>query len=252
MKRRTIYARRAVVPAVALAAAGLVLAGCGSSGSTGKPASSSSKSSSHSSAASAFFPVAVGNTWVYKSSVPSVGEQGTVTNRMTAVVPVSGGQRVTMTDTFKTTDAPENVTKLTYIFHSNGSITYPIGQLAGSGVSISGGGVVWPPASALASGRPQESTLDIGFKSDGLSVKRTAHVTVRGAGSATVTVPAGTYHATVVEMTMTLSVDGFAVSVDVRTWVANGVGPVKSEATTDEDGTSHVASVQELKSFTAG
>jgi hypothetical protein len=250
MNSCTTYARKAVVPAIALAAAGLVLAGCG--GSTGTSAGSSSKPSPHSSAAGAFFPVAVGNTWVYKSSVPTLKEHGTVTNRMTAVVPVSGGQRVTMTDTFQMPGTSKNVTRLTYIFHSNGSITYPISQLASSGVSITGGGVVWPPASALASGRPYKSTLDIGLKSDGLSVKRTAHVTVRGAGSATVTVPAGTYHATVVDMTMSLSVDGFAVSVVVRTWVANGVGPVKSEATTDEDGTSHVASVQELKSFTAG
>jgi hypothetical protein len=250
MNRCITYARRAVIPAIALAAAGLVLAGCGSSGS---PSSSPTKSSSPSSGGSnAFFPVAVGNTWVYKTSLASLGERGTETNRMTAVVPVSGGQRVTMTSTSQLAGASKTVSRSTYIFHSDGSITYPLNQLSGSGVSVSAGGVVWPPASALSSGRPYRSTLHVAFTSDGQSVKRAAHVTVRGEGSATVTVPAGTYHTTVVDMTLGVSVDGFTVSVQVRTWVANGVGPVKSEALTDEDGSSHVVSEQELESFKAG
>jgi hypothetical protein len=55
-----------------------------------------------------------------------------------------------------------------------------------------------------------------------------------------------------VDTTMALKADGFPVSVQVRTWVANGVGPVKSEALVDEGGTSHITAVEKLKSFTQG
>ena len=74
------------------------------------------------------------------------------------------------------------------------------------------------------------------------------HVTVRGAGSATVTVPAGTYHATVIDDTLTEKLMGVSVSIRIRTWLAPGVGPVKSEVTTD--GTT--VSGEELKSLTKG
>jgi hypothetical protein len=256
MNLRIACARRSAVPAIALAAAGLVLVGCGgSSGSAGAPAGSSTAThgSSTGSSSAALFPVAVGNTWVYRSTVSTLGEHGTVTDRMTAVVPVASGKRVTMTGTIQIPGASKNVTRAAYIFHSDGSITYPVSQLDSSGVSVvASNGILWPSAAQIASGQSHESNVELAFTTNGLSVKRTAHVTVRGAGSATVTVPAGTYHATIVDMTMTTSVDGFTVSIEVRTWLANGVGPVKSEAIIHEDGAMHVASVQELKSFSAG
>jgi hypothetical protein len=184
-----------------LATAGLVLAGCGSSPSA-SPSSASSTPAASSSAtasptqnsgasASVPFPVAVGNTWVYKTSL-GASETGTVTNKITAVVPVSGGQH----------DGHQRHT-----------------------------------------GQQDQA---------GQHLRETAHITVQGAGSATVTVPAGSYHATIVDMTMAVTFEGFPVTIEVRTWLANGVGPVKSEATTDESGASHIASVQELTSFTSG
>jgi hypothetical protein len=66
----------------------------------------------------------------------------------------------------------------------------------------------------------------------GVAGNAAARVTVQGAGSATVTVPAGTYHATVVEMTMVMNENGTPVSYGVRTWLADGVGPVQYELTT--------------------
>jgi hypothetical protein len=254
MNRCTIHARRSALAALALTAAGLVLVGCGSSSSAGSPAGSKSSPtpSSGSGNGNALFPVAVGNTWVYETRLSSLGERGTVTNEMTAVVPVASGQRVTMTGTFQLAGAAKTVTHSTYIFHSDGSITYPLSQLGGTGVSVSAGGVFWPPASAIASGRPYKSTKQLTYTQDGASVKRTVHVTVQGAGSGTVTVPAGTYHATIVDMTLATSVDGISLDIEVRTWIANGVGPVKSEALTDDAGASHLTSVQELKSFRAG
>jgi hypothetical protein len=75
----------------------------------------------------------------------------------------------------------------------------------------------------------------------------------RGAGTQTVHVPAGTYQATVVNETMTVKVMGFSVGVDVRTWLASGVGPVKSEVSTKAASlSSGIVSEQVLKSFTKG
>ena len=46
---------------------------------------------------------------------------------------------------------------------------------------------------------------------------------------APVTVPAGTYQATVVDMTIATKVGGFSTAVEARTWLALATGPVRSE-----------------------
>ena len=52
---------------------------------------------------------------------------------------------------------------------------------------------------------------------------------------------------------MTVKVMGFAVGMDIRTWLASGVGPVKSEVSTKQGPlSSGIASEQVLKSFTKG
>lgn len=61
------------------------------------------------------------------------------------------------------------------------------------------------------------------------------------------------YQATVINETMTVKVMGFAVGMDIRTWLASGVGPVKSEVSTKQGPlSSGIASEQVLKSFTKG
>jgi hypothetical protein len=266
MERRTRYARMGVGPALAFAAAGLILAGCGSSpgsasGSPGGSASSASGSASKSAAGSsstaspaqnsagttaslANYPIGVGDTWLYRSSLG-----GTVTNKMTAVTPVSGGQQVTETNTIDLAGSP-STTRNTYIFHSDGSITYPSSGF-GSDVSIQGG-ISWPPPAAISSEQPYKSTLHITLDESGQRLSETAHITVRGAGTATVTVPAGTYQATIVEMTMSLTVKGFPVTTEVRTWLANGVGPVQSEVVSTALSTTRLVDQQKLESFTKG
>jgi hypothetical protein len=104
---RPSYARRLTGPLVAFTAAGLLLAACGGSpspagGGSGAPGASGQGSGGGAvTTTAAFFPVAVGNTWVYASSLG-----GTVTNKMVAVKPVAGGQQVTMTDTNHETGLP--------------------------------------------------------------------------------------------------------------------------------------------------
>jgi hypothetical protein len=268
VNRTTRYARRAAGPALALAAAGLVLAGCGSSpgsasGSSGSPGSShpsggpaskapaGSGSASTSAAGStgsttgyANWPIGVGNTWLYENSLG-----GTVTNKMTAVVPVSGGQQVTQSDTIDLAGSP-TTTDGTYIFHSDGSITYPANAF-GNGVSVQGG-IGLPSTAALDSGQASKSVLQVTVNQDGQHFSETANVTVQGAGTASVTVPAGTYQATIVDLTMAMTVSTIPLSIEVRTWVANGVGPVQSEVITTEAGAQHVTDEQKLESFTKG
>jgi hypothetical protein len=261
---RAGYARRLALPAVTLAAAGLVLAGCGSSpaGSAGSSPGGSSaggsaggsgsagqggpsgQSSGGATGAAEFFPVGLGNTWVYTSS-----DGGTVTNKMIAVQPVASGQKVTMADI---NGVGHSTSKSTFIFHSDGSIEYPFSQLGNKEVSIKASGVLWPPASALASGVPHRSTLHITFSLNGQHQPMTSHVTVQGGGSASVSVPAGTYHTQIVNMTMAMTYAHIPIKIEVRTWIADGVGPVKSEALSFEGGKSQIVSVEKLKSFTKG
>jgi hypothetical protein len=228
--------------AAAALAAGLALAGCGGA--------ASSAGGSATSSTSVPFPVAVGNTWNYKITTGS--ESGTTVNKMTAVTPVVTGQQVTML----TTDHVGSVNgsaKETYLFHADGSISYPLGSFSpGSGVTVTSNGVVWPPASVIAAGKPSQSTLNISIKAAGQALSTTAHVTVQGAGTATVTVPAGTYQATVVLVTERLEIVGITASIQVKTWLAPDVGPVKELVTTDEGSTTSVVADEELLSFTKG
>ena len=195
------------------------------------------------------FPVGVGDTWTYKTTY------GKTINKMTAVTSVSGGQQVTMSTAITSLGNTSNDTAY-YVIHSDGSISLPFSQFdansSGSSVKLISGSIFWPPASELASGTAYHDTLRIDFVEGGVKQKVDAHVTVQGAGSQTVTVPAGTYNATVVNMTMAETVHGFAVSDEVRTWLATGVGPVKSEVILDEAGVNHVLAENRLVSFKAG
>jgi hypothetical protein len=262
MSRQAPASVSAVTTAAAALAAGLALVGCGSSASSGSATATeaaatgtAARATSSASAATATsfsvpFPVALGNTWTYK--VTSNDESGTAINKMTAITPVANGQRVTMT----TTDHLASVNtsgKETYIFGSDGSITYPLGlSQQGSGLTVSGNGVVWPPASVIDSGKPSESSLKISLKAAGQTISSTAHITVQGAGTQAVTVPAGTYQATVVLMTEKISVMSTTVTEQLKMWFAPGVGPVKVEAVSSGAGNSHVTVDEELESFTKG
>ncbi|HTZ92266.1 MAG TPA: hypothetical protein VMB74_07720 [Streptosporangiaceae bacterium] len=263
----------AAVSAVAVVAitAGLALAGCGgsgnsgSSGSTGSsttPASSSTHSAASSSTSSGSsgsttetssltlpFPVGVGDTWTYKTTY------GRTVNRMTAVTPVSGGQEVTMASAITSLGSTSN-TSAYYVVHADGSISLPFSQFStsssGSTVKLISGSLFWPPAAQLAAGQTSHSTLKIEFSQGGVSKRVTAHIAVTGEGTQSVTVPAGTYTATVVNMTMSETIEGFSVGDTVRTWLAAGVGPVKTEVILDEAGAQHVAAEDQLVSFKAG
>ncbi len=179
-------------------------------------------------AGSPLFPIAVGEKWVYADHLGGLGSS-TTTNTIKAVKPVSGGDLVTMADASHHRGRTAKPTKLTYMFYSDGSISVPFTQFSGGKVTIKSGSIVWPPAAAIASGQSHTSVLSISIKTNGQVINEKVHVTVKGAGTASVTVPAGTYQATVVDQTQAETIFGHHVSIEIRTWLAPNVGPVKSE-----------------------
>jgi hypothetical protein len=261
-------ARSAAVAGVAAVAA-LLVAGCGpssssasggSNGSTGSGSSSSSGQSSSSGKSSssggssaittaAYFPVGAGYTWVYKES--GFGGKGTSTQKVLSIKPSAAGQVATMSDTL--TYPIKKTFKESLIFRPDGSIEVPLTQF-GATVKLESGSIVWPSTAQLASGQPYHNTIVMKIDEAGHDETLKMPLTVRGEGTSSVTVPAGTYQAALINETMDTSFDGYKISMAVRTWVANGVGPVKSEVLSDMLGGSSNApiSTEELMSFTKG
>ena len=213
------------------------------------PATPSATSNSFVSAGSVPFPIAVGNTWVYQTSSSVNNTHSLVTNRVVSVTPVPGGHRVTMSETISGTTA--KTTQQTYIFYANGQIGYPVN--GANGVSVVGsGGVLWPDAADLASGQDYHSVLRVRVSNTVPAKYETADVTVRGGGTASVTVPAGTYQATIVDMILAMKVGSFSTSVLIKTWTAPGTGPVKSEVSVLAAGNTDVATTEELLTLHQG
>jgi len=253
--------------AVLAGAAVIALAGCGSSAGTSPAGSSSTPAGAASSPAGATsatggatpaassgsvvsagsipFPVAVGNTWVYEVVTSINNAHAMETKRVLGVTPVPGGRRVTMSSTLVPGSAP-NGTLEHYIFYDNGQIGFPVSDAHGVSV-ISSNGVVWPDAAGLASGRPYHSVLNVKLASGRYD---TASVTVQGGGTQSVSVPAGTYRATLVTMTMVMKVGNFTSTAVVKAWTAAGTGPVKTEQLISTAGKTELITTSALVSFT--
>jgi hypothetical protein len=247
-------------------AAVIALAGCASASSTGSTATGSTATGKASSPATAdgtatsagtpsaspggslAFPVAVGNTWTYQTVSSVNNEQGLVTNRVLSVTPVPGGRRVTMSSTVVFGQTTKT-TQQNYVFYDNGTVGYPVDQVGGLSV-LDGSGVLWPNAAALASGQAYHSVLRVRLSST--SSARAANVTVQGGGTQPVTVPAGSYQATVVTMNMVMMVGNFTTTAVVKTWDAPGTGPVKTEETIQAAGKTTLITTESLLTFTKG
>jgi len=191
------------------------------------------------------FPVAVGNTWVYQTTAG--GQTGQTTNRIVSAGPGTAGYEVTMSST---TDVAATATavQLVYVFYPDGTIGYPVPPV--NGVSVAGGGIRWPDAATLASGRAYHSMLRILLGQTGQY--ENANVTVQGAGTTSVSVPAGTYQASVVDTTITAKVGGYPTTVEVTTWIAQGIGPVETVELIRSAGKTELTTTNALLSFTKG
>ncbi len=238
MNRLRSTCRMSTGAAALLAVTGLALAGCSSGSSSSVPAApplAAGTAAAGSPNGSAFtgtqlFPVKVGDTWVYKVATGGL-PVGTATDKIIAVVPVTGGDQVTTMH--QLTGAASSSAKETLLFGSDGSITMPLTSLGNGTFKISSGGIVWPSQAQIDSGRPFTSTITATVTVAGQSHNVSTHVTVRGGGTATVRVPAGTYQATVVNDKLAEKFAGISVSIRIRTWMVRGIGPVKSQVTTN-------------------
>ena len=178
------------------------------------------------------FPVAVGNTWVYQTQTG--GQTGRTTNRVVGAGPGSAGYRVTVSSTTDIGGSASTVVPV-YTFYPDGTIGYPVPSV--SGVLGTGSDIRWPDAAGLASGKIYHSVLHIqGGNAD---------VTVQGSGTASISVPAGTYRASMVKTT--ISAQGQTVEVTV--WIAQGTGPVKIQVLVRAPGGTGLTT-SELLSFT--
>jgi hypothetical protein len=254
-------------------AAGLVLAGCGAAGSVGTPqvsmgvghtASASASvsgpvqgagsgsaagatSNAYAAPSSIPFPVTVGDTWVYQTVAN--GQRGLTTDKIVSAGPSPAGYQVTMSETVDVGGSVLTAQPV-YLFYPNGNVGYPVTDA--NGVSVTGGGVTWPDAAGLASGRAYLSVVRIRVSQAGSTEEQNANVTVQGTGTAGLTVPAGSFQATVVNMTITTQAGGYTTSVDVKTWLAPGTGPVKSEVLTRTGGKTELTTTNVLLTFTKG
>ncbi|MGD0705277.1 MAG: hypothetical protein ABSA02_36000 [Trebonia sp.] len=258
--------------AAAAAAAGLALTGCGTASGSGPAAATatSGTGSATSSAASATattsatpasavvssgslpFPTTVGDTWNYSNSNGTTSE-----NKITSATPVAAGDEVAMAISFKDNGTTSH-TSWDYIVEPNGQIALPTSQFtssmssAGASVKLISGGIYWPTSAQVSSGQPIHSTLIMEITVAGKTQKITEHITSTGEGTQSVTVPAGTYSTTVVNVAETADFEGYNLTIDDKTWLAAGVGPVQSELISVDGGKTDITNKQVLTSFVKG
>jgi len=271
--------RPAGVFAVLAAAAGLALTGCGPASGTGATAATTTAGTSTSAGAGAGngngtnsaaasgsatpaaavvssgslpFPTTVGDIWDYSNSNGS-----TSTNKVTAATQVAAGNQVTMAITFKDNGTTTHLT-YNYIVEPNGQISLPTSQFtsglasAGSSIKLVSGGIYWPTSAQVSSGQPIHSTLVMDIDVLGKTQKFTEHITSVGEGTQSVTVPAGTYSASVVNVTESADFEGVPFTIVDKTWLANGIGPVQTELISVDNGKSDLSNKQVLTSFVKG
>lgn len=244
-KVRCIRRTSACAAAVAIATA-LAGVGCGSSGSSSKAVVTS--------AAAVLFPVGAGDTWKYAATGDS--GSGTATEKMTSVVQVTGGRKVMMTISDALTRTRARTT-LVYFFHSDGRITssgLPQARQRNVVTISSSSSVWWPPPAVIDSRRQVKVDVPTTLSGAERTYKTMAHITVQGMGTATVSVPAGAYRATVVSQRTTMSFFGLgSLTFITKTWLAPGVGPVQEQLTLiNTAGSRHVVATLELDSFSKG
>jgi hypothetical protein len=261
--------------AVVAAVAGLALTGCASASGSGSTAgagtsgagsatsaaagassaagqSSATPAAAVVSAGSLPFPTTVGDTWDYSNSNGTTSE-----NKITSATQVAAGEEVATAIAFKDNGATTH-TSWDYIVEPNGQIALPTSQFtssmssAGGSVKLLSGGIYWPTAAQVSSGQPIHSTMVFEITVAGKTEKITEHITSTGEGSQSVTVPAGTYTASVVNVAESADFEGFNLTIDDKTWLAPGVGPVQTELTSVDGSTTDLTNKQVLTSFVKG
>lgn len=204
---------------------------------------------------SVYYPVAVGNTWVYSIDY-GTGPVVTDTEVMSAVEPVANGASATIDRTFHWEDGsqPDLTDSVEYVFHDDGSLTLPFQSIpTGAGVvTVESGTIQWPSTAEFEAGTPKTGTIEASVDTGGTVTAEVIAFTVQGSGTESVSVPAGTYTARKLLQNLLISLPDLGVTdipVDTVTWLAEDVGAVRAEVPDSAGGDSIV---QQLVSFTPG
>ena len=225
MTRPRITAPGLAARAAGLLAIGFLIAGCG-------PGSSSSSSGG-------------------PSSTPRVGSSSSPSSGKSTAASGSGG---TATSLFPATVGDTWVDRDTLGDHETGKSTNTITAVTpdsdGKKVTIAirtenpGTG---PTSTTVSYQLYNNGSIGVPFSQFDNST-----VTVKGEGTQSVTVPAGTYSATVISETISEKIEGIDAVTQVTTWVANGLGPVKSVVATKTGSVSVTDATDVLVSFKQG
>ena len=237
----------------------VLLAGCTAAPNAGPTSTATSEpgAAPESAVESIYYPVAEGNTWVYSIDY-GTGATVTDTEVMTSVVPEGDGARVTIERTFVWDDGsqPEITDSIDYVFAADGSLSVPFQSIPSAGgatVTVESGTMVWPSTAEFEAGTPKTGQIKATVVLDSATINETVDFTITGAGTEDVTVPAGSYSARKLAQSLVVSLpdlDVEGLTLNATTWLADGVGPVRTEVPDAMGGGATI--VQVLLSFTAG
>lgn len=204
---------------------------------------------------SIYYPVALGNTWVYSIDYGN-GSVVTDTEVMTKVTPEGDGARATIERTFTWDDKsqPDFTDSVEYIFNSDGSLSVPFQTLPNSGgtVTVNNGELVWPTTAEFEAGIARTGQITASINTDGAVTNETIDFTITGSGVEDVTVPAGTYTARKLLQNLLVSLPDLGVTgiaINSISWLAEDVGAVRTEVPAISGGPTIV---QQLLRFTPG
>ncbi|MBX3099321.1 MAG: hypothetical protein KF761_07035 [Salinibacterium sp.] len=203
---------------------------------------------------SIYYPVAVGNRWVYSIDYGS-GSLVTDTEVMTAIHAEGDGARVSISRTFHWDDKsrPDVTDSVDYVFAADGSLTVPFQSIpsAESTIIVSSGTVAWPTPAEFDAGTTKTGRIEASVFTNGTTAKETVDFTISGGGVQDVTVPAGTFSARVLNQALVVSLpdlDVNGLALTAVAWLDESVGLVKT-IVPDHNG---ATITQVLVSFTPG
>lgn len=252
--------KRSLSAGVALAALAL-LVGCTAgptTDSTSAPEPSASAGAGEYENISPYYPVALGNTWVYQMNYPDPVGIITETEVMTAVTPDGDDVRVTIERSFhyENGSAADFSDSVEYVFHADGSLSVPYQSIpdgSGADVEIHDGELTWPSTAEFEAGTPKTGVINLTVTVAGSAYDQSIGFTITGQGTESVTVPAGTYDARKLLQSMLVSMPSAGLEnlpIDATVWLAEGVGQVRSEVSDLLGSGSPI--VVELLEFTPG
>ncbi len=186
-----------------------------------------------------YFPVAVGNTWVY--DLQDATGTSTLTDTISAVIRDGADVIATIDRTIDHADTAtaDETTSVDFVFHDDGSVSEPFSYL----VAGAPGTLEWPSTADFEAGAPSTGSFAVGAGSVVFSIL--------GQGNESITVPLGTFECRRLVQNLLLSGSGVSdVPWAPSYWLSPGVGIVRAEIPDYIFG--GPAAVFELLSFTPG